>query len=144
MFKLYSKGCEYTIRALMFISSLKEDERFSPKDVCKKANIPESYTRKIFQALVQEGLFDAVTGPGGGYKLTEDPRNITILRIIKAVDGEETFDRCIMGLSECNDSMPCPIHKTWKKLKHGLSKELSRKTLRALMDVKERRSKRRK
>ena len=138
MFRLYSKGCEYTIRALTFISLNSPNERFSPKDICQKAKIPESYTRKIFQSLVREGLFNAVTGPGGGYKLTKKPKDISILSIIKAIDGENTFNRCVMGLDDCDDKAPCPIHHSWKKIKHHLQEELKNKNLEQLIDIKER------
>lgn len=133
MFRLYSKGCEYAIRALVYASSQKANQRFSPKDVCKKANIPESYTRKIFQNLVKEGLFDAASGPGGGYRLTKHPKDISVLSIIEAIDGDNTFDQCVMGLTNCDEASPCPLHKRWKTMKQILKEGLKKETLEELM-----------
>lgn len=135
MFKLYSKGCEYTIRALMHVVTEGGVERFQAKDVCEKAGIPESFTRKVFQALVQGSFLEAARGPGGGYVLTKHPRDISLLEIIKAVDGEGTFDHCIMGLPQCEREHPCPLHEVWAGAKQQLLEQIEAKTLQDLLDM---------
>ena len=90
-------------------SSCKSDEKISPNIVCKKAKIPKPYTQKIFQLLTQRGILNSSTGPKGGYSLVKDPKKISLLEIVYAIDGEETFDKCLMGLSVCDDKNPCPI-----------------------------------
>lgn len=134
MFRLYSKGCEYAVRALAQLAPV-HGGRFQAKTICEKAGIPESFTRKVFQALVQTNFFDAVRGPGGGYALTKDPSEISLLEIIHAVDGVETFDGCIMGLDECNSAEPCPLHSVWAEAKSDLLAQLGSKTLQDLLDT---------
>lgn len=133
MFRLYSKGCEYAIRALVHMAPTEDNKRFQAKDICKKAGIPESFTRKIFQDLVAGGFLDAVPGPGGGYKITKHPEDITLLEVIEAVDGETTFGGCIMGLSECNAQAPCPLHHAWAEAKKGLLERLEAQSLQDLV-----------
>ena len=134
MFRLYSKGCEYTIRALSHISTNKAYKYFVAKEVCLNAGIPESFTRKILQRRVQSGFLKAVTGPGRGYTLAWPPKKISMLSIIKAVDGAHTFERCIMGLPRCEDRRPCPLHKIWKGSRANLLSVLERKTLQDMID----------
>lgn len=129
MFRLYSKGCEYAIRALVHMAPEDGVARFQAKNVCEKAAIPESFTRKIFQSLVNGGFLHAVRGPGGGYALTAAPENITLLEVIIAVDGADTFDGCILGLEVCDATQPCPLHQTWDDEKKVLLKTLQSKTL---------------
>ena len=140
LFRLYSKGCEYAIRALVHMAPTEDSKRFQAKDICKKAGIPESFTRKIFQDLVAAGFLDAVPGPGGGYKITKHPEDITLLEVIEAVDGENTFDGCIMGLSECNAKAPCPLHHAWAQAKEGLLERLEAQSLEDLVVTTRRRS----
>lgn len=129
MFRLYSKGCEYAVRALVHVPPAAEQERFRAKDVCQKAGIPEAYTRKIFQALSNGGFLEAARGPGGGYKLTDDPKNISLLSIIFAIDGPTTFGNCIMGLPKCDEQKPCPLHYQWATAKAELMARLESQTL---------------
>ncbi|MCA9393978.1 MAG: Rrf2 family transcriptional regulator [Candidatus Omnitrophica bacterium] len=135
MFRLYSKGCEYALRALTGIPLDRVEDKISAIDLCAAAGIPEPFTRKALQVLSQTGFLKAVPGPGGGYRLTRHPKEITLLEIVLAVDGKDTFDGCLMGLAQCNDRKPCPVHETWKGVKGQLLKKLERKTLYELMKV---------
>lgn len=135
MFKIYSKGCEYALRALTQINIDKSNDVFLIKNLCKKAKVPESSTRKIFQSLVKAGFLSAVSGPGGGYRLMKDPKDISLLSIIQVVDGGSIFDKCIMGLSQCDNVNPCPLHHTWQRVKKGMTKGMEVKTLLELMQA---------
>lgn len=135
MFRLYSKGCEYAIRALTHVGPTNGTKRFQAKAICEKAGIPEPFTRKVFQSLVSAGFLEASRGPGGGYQLTKDPRRITILEIIRAVDGEEVFDGCIMGLPVCNELKPCPLHDIWLVAKNELLGQMNATSLQDLIEV---------
>jgi Rrf2 family protein len=135
MFRLYSKGCEYALRALLQFAPAAGNERFQAESICRKADIPESFTRKVFQSLVQGGFLTAFRGPGGGYTLTEDPSRITLLRIIQAVDGVDTFDSCVLGLPQCGSEKACPLHEVWYSAKQRLIAQLRETTLQDLLDV---------
>lgn len=134
MFSLYSKGCEYAIRALAEMVCANREERFRAEDICLKAGIPEAYARKTFQALVASGFLGAVSGPGGGYSLARDPDKTTVLDVILAVDGKGNFDGCVLGLSSCGDRNPCSLHEVWAKMKSVMTASLAGKTLRSLAD----------
>jgi Rrf2 family protein len=124
MFRLYSKGCEYAIRAVLCVVQSNGSQRFLAKDICEQAKIPESFTRKVLQSLVQGGYFEAIRGPKGGYELIKSPDEISVLEFIRAVDGEDTFGGCILGLSKCRDDNPCPLHEAWASIRGRLLGQL--------------------
>lgn len=132
MFSLYSKGCEYAIQALVEMASQKTGTKFLARDICRKADIPEAYARKTFQALVQCRFLTAVPGPGGGYSLTRDPAKTTVMDVIEAVDGAEGFSRCILGFDVCGNHNPCSLHTMWVELK---SKMLGMLASESLLDL---------
>jgi len=141
MFKIYSKGCEYAIRILTRILKDNFEQKFLAVDICRKAKVPIHSARKILQLLVEYEYLDAVSGPGGGYKLKKNPDAITLLNIIKAIDGENVFEHCVMGLPQCGSRNPCPVHNLWLKVKVEMIKEMNNKTLSQLMkDVKEKKT----
>ena len=131
MFQLYSKGCEYTIKAL--IQMRDPDQNYGARDICRHARVPESFSRKIFQSLVRGKFLRSVSGPGGGYKLRKRPDEISILDIVWAVDGPRAFDQCIMGFSRCGGKNACPLHQSWLKAKAPLIHELQKKKLQDLI-----------
>ena len=130
MFQLYSKGCEYTLRALVEAEKYAKGKSFSAKAICRKARIPESFTRKIFQSLVRAGVLKAAVGRGGGYWLSRDPAQMDILSVVQAVDGHDTFEHCIMGKGLCGKDRICPLHDLWFEGKSQLLALLRSKTLR--------------
>lgn len=127
MFQLYSKGCEYAIKALIQMQD--PNQNYDAEGICKRARIPESFSRKIFQALVRGKFLRAVPGPGGGYQSRKHAKKITVLDIVRAVDGPKAFNSCIMGLSICGKESPCPLHESWAKAKFHLIEELEGKKL---------------
>ena len=133
MFKFYSKGCEYVLWALVYAPEDQEQGNFSAGDICRKAKVSEASTRKSLQALVRVGILEAVSGPQGGYRLAKSSRDIPLLDIIKAVDGENFSNHCVMGFLRCNEKHPCPLHDTWKILKGHMIEKMNSATLHQLM-----------
>jgi Rrf2 family iron-sulfur cluster assembly transcriptional regulator len=129
MIKLYSKGCQYAMSVLAYVTEHHEEERFSLKEVCEEVDLPEFFTRKIFQDLVQARLIRAHRGPGGGYSLARPAGQISLLELIYAIEGEDAFDHCIMGLAECGSEKPCPLHEVWAASRIHILERLRDQTL---------------
>ncbi len=123
--RLYSKGCEYLIRALTRMSERERIEGFSVRVVCRRAHIPESFMRKVLQNLAHKGLLVARRGPGGGYRFRFDPSPMPLLALITAVDGGDVFDQCVIREVDCDEDRPCAMHAIWTKAKKNLLDELT-------------------
>lgn len=141
MLKIYSKGCEHVLSALSFIPVEKYAANFLAQDLCEKAQVSETSTRKSLQILVREGILNAIPGPGGGYKFAIHPDDISLFRIIQSIDGPDAFDQCVMGLPECGSKSPCPLHETWQHVKEELLKEMTQQSLGEIMRIAQRRKK---
>ena len=61
---------------------------------------------------------------GGGLALTRPASEISLLDVIHAIDGHTLWRRCLLGLPECTDAAPCPVHSTWKAARTALEKHL--------------------
>lgn len=133
MLHLYSKGCEYAIQALTTISRKECRDGFSIRSVCEKAEIPEFFTRKVFQALVKNRVLTAKRGPGGGYRFNKNPEKVSILSIIHAIDGKQVFDRCVIKNVRCEDEEHCSLHPMWMRTRADLIKQLEKRTVAELI-----------
>ncbi len=136
MIKIYSKSCEHVFRMVSRLSQATCDEVFLAKDICRKSRVPEHSARKGLQLLVQRGILKAVTGPGGGYKFKIHPREVPLLRVVETLDGDEAYQKCVMGLHRCSSKSPCAMHVAWMDLRERLFKELRNKALFDLMKKK--------
>lgn len=121
---MFSKTCEYAIRALIFIAQRsKRGERVGIKEVAESIGSPEHFIAKILQELVKKQLVTSYKGPNGGFFL-EPNSSITLADVVLAMDGEKLFSGCGLGLENCSESCPCPIHYQFKKIRTDFSEML--------------------
>lgn len=130
---MFSKACEYAIRATLYISIKSIDgSRLGIKEIAKEIDSPEPFTAKILQTLSREGIISSIKGPNGGFYLEPNAKPIPLNVIVKAFDGEDVLHTCTLGLRECSDKLPCPIHHEVKKYKDQVRKTMKEKTVQDL------------
>lgn len=128
---MFSKACEYGIRATLYISTQSlNGERVSLKDIAREIASPEAFTAKILQQLARDGVVDSVKGPNGGFEIPKERIDeTTLIDIVMSIDGDSVFNGCGLGLPECNASMPCPMHDKFAKIRDDLKKMLADTTI---------------
>ena len=114
---IYSRSAEYAIRGCVHMAALAPGEYAMVKNIAAEAGIPAHFLAKILQELARDGFLKSSKGPGGGFRLSQPAQEISMLRIVEAVDSVGRYDRCIGGSPECNDRAPCGMHDSWKALR---------------------------
>lgn len=119
---MFSKACEYGIRATLYVALKSLDnERVSLKDIAKKIDSPEAFTAKILQQLARNNIIDSVKGPSGGFQIEKDKiDSIKLIKIVSTIDGDAIFNGCGLGLKQCDEQFPCPVHNKFKKIRNDL------------------------
>lgn len=118
---MFSKTCEYAIRAVIFIAQKSQDgDRVSIKAIAKGIDSPEHFIAKILQDLSRRGLVQSIKGPNGGFYLDEASRKNSLSDIVKVVDGNQIFVGCALGLKNCSESEPCPLHHEFKTIRNEI------------------------
>jgi len=56
--------------------------------------VSKTYLAKHLQALARADLVRPAEGRDGGYLLTREPRKITVLEVVQAVEGDDPAFRC--------------------------------------------------
>lgn len=110
---------------MIFIAQkTKQDSRVGIKDIAKGINSPEHFIAKILQDLTRKGLLQSAKGPSGGFYLDKTSMKQSLADVVKAVDGDKIFYGCGLGLKQCSEIKPCPIHFQFKKVRQELSNML--------------------
>ena len=118
---MFSKTCEYAIRAMIFIARRsKQGEKAGIKEISKEIDSPEPFIAKILQDLGRKGLVLSTKGPNGGFFLDEKLLEGSLASIVKSVDGEKIFYGCGLGLKRCSEAQPCPIHYQFKVIREEM------------------------
>jgi Rrf2 family protein len=75
------------------------------------------------------GLVEATRGRTAGIRLARPASRVSLLAVVRAIDGAGLWGRCILGLEECSDAMPCPAHPAWKQARSLLEEHLDGQSL---------------
>lgn len=128
--RVISKAGEYGLRALLYMVSKRADQEFvSIREMSDELNISFHFLTKILQTLTQKGLLRSYRGPNGGVAFLVAPENILLADLIRALEGDDFFEKCLLGLPGCGAAKPCPMHDFWKETKGRLQAEFEQTTL---------------
>ena len=123
---MFSKACEYGIKATIYIAEKSKDGyRVSLKDIAHETNSPVAFTAKILQILAKNNIVNSLKGPTGGFEIDLNRMaQVTLDQIVAAIDGDKIYKGCGLGLSECSDTKPCPVHEKFAKVREELKSML--------------------
>lgn len=131
---MFSKSCEYGIRASIYIAEQSLlDKKVSLKEVAKAINSPEAYTSKILQQLALNKIINTDKGPTGGFSMDKTTiEEVKLSAVVFAIDGDNVYHGCALGLSSCSENMPCPVHAQFKSIRDDLKAMLETTTMKSL------------
>jgi len=69
-------------------------------------------------------LVQSAKGPTGGFFLDDKNLNQPLSGIVKEMDGDKIFTGCALGLKECSEMHPCPVHNEFKHIRNELKNML--------------------
>lgn len=130
---MLSLSCKYAIRAVVYIHSRAAAKvRMGIKEIASEIEANEHSTAKILQILAREGIIHSAKGPSGGFYMQESDEPIYLIDVVRVIDGDHFFYECGLGLKECSELKPCPIHNSYKMAREKLYKEFCSITIQKL------------
>jgi Rrf2 family nitric oxide-sensitive transcriptional repressor len=135
---LYSKSCEYSIRALTYLSANAQKKKYTlVKEISEKTNIPYAYLYKIFHDLTNNTKWIASKkGRNGGFTMAVESHKIKLMDIIKLCDGVQTVNKCILGGGkECLKDLKCNMHADCSNILDEITAFFEKMTLNDIAEI---------
>ena len=131
---MLSNSCRYGIRAILYLASKNaRNSKIGIKQISEDLKLPTPYLAKILQNLVRHRILSSTKGPNGGFSLLRKPESVTLLDIVRIIDGEEVLTNCLIHNGSCNSvkrSMkPCPVHDDYTKIRTDIINMFKGKTI---------------
>jgi Rrf2 family transcriptional regulator, iron-sulfur cluster assembly transcription factor len=135
---MLSSSCKYGVRAVLLIASKPATEgKIGLKTIASELKIPQPFLAKILQILSKSKILNSAKGPHGGFSLMRPATEITLMDIVRAIDGDEFFDSCLLTGEKCNYYEPsrgvCLLHNDLRKEKVRLTRFFSSKSIDSLV-----------
>ncbi len=130
---MFTKSCEYGIRASLLLAASTDDEPYTPiKEISEVLDISYHFLTKTLQKLTENGIMKSYRGPRGGVTLARPADEISVKDIILAIDGPDLFEQCVLGLPGCGCAKPCPMHEQWSTTRNAMEHQFATNSLEQL------------
>lgn len=120
---MLSVTCKNAIKAVIYLCSrFDSNQNCGVKEIATYIGASEHSVGKLLQTLVKKNVIQSLKGPTGGFYISQEQKSQPIINIVDAIDGNQVFKECGLGLSRCSSSHPCPIHDDYKLARDGMEK----------------------
>ena len=137
MIRISTRG-RYALRAMVDLAQSAGDGPVARQDLAERQDISADYVAQLFRGLQSAGLVEGVKGPGGGYRLAQDPAAITAGAVVRAVEGPIAVVHCVLaGPGEdpaCGRMEHCTTHHLWVRLSDTIAEFLDSVTVQDLCE----------
>ena len=95
-------------------------KRVATSTVAREMKIPPSFLAKIISQLSIAGLLHTSRGARGGVSLAREPKDISVLDVVEAIDGPILLNECVGTNKPCTFEDDCLVHPIWQEVQESL------------------------
>lgn len=136
MLKL-TKKADYGLIAVRHLAANADLGACSAKDLAEMYGLPQEALAKLLQKLTKAGLLQSQQGTNGGYTLARDPRSISALDVIKALEGPLFMTSCTTAKGSCEQTSRCTVREPLRKVSKSIEDVLGRLTIAEMTESEE-------
>lgn len=137
-----TKKADYSLIALKHFAARRREagpaaaptQALSAKEVSDSCGIPLPVLSKLLQKLGKSGFLVAEYGTNGGYRLACDPKLISTLEVIRAIDGPIVLANCFTAGTHCGHSGRCTVKRPLKRIHEGIMRLLESVSIENMLD----------
>ncbi len=117
-----TRRTDLALRAIRFLETARR--RVKRTELGEAVGTSPDFLAQVMGPLVRSGWVNSGPGRGGGYRLEVDPRSISVLDLIDAVEGVPDEDRCVLRGGPCDPQARCALHEAWTGARAAFLDEL--------------------
>lgn len=125
------KTADYALRVVVCLARERSSSARA-SELAQETQVPRRYLNKVLRDLVTADLIGSRPGPGGGYLLTRDAAEVTILDVVNAVGSLERIRHCPLGLPA--HTRLCPLHRELDNVYAATKQAFSRVSIDQLLE----------
>lgn len=119
---MLSKKCQYALHALIYLAQHHEGPSVTIGEIAIEKKIPKKFLEAILLDLKNAGILSSKKGKSGGYFLLKRPDQISIIDVIRHVDGAVAMLPCVSlnfydSCGMCEDEKTCKINNLFGQVR---------------------------
>ena len=129
-----SKSAGYAIHGLGYLVTRGTTDPVQISEISNNQDVSKTYLANIFQQLSTARIVVGHRGVTGGYLLAHEPKDITLVNIIEAVDGPVIRRHCCLGMFGCAIKSRCYVLNVFNEANERFVEVLQNVTLQDVVD----------
>lgn len=112
---------EYGVLAAIDLACAYGHGPVSAREIAERRHIPARFLEQLFVSLRRAGVVNAVRGAKGGFVLSRDPSEVTVLDVVEALEGPLSASVCDTERGEiCGQAGACAAAPVWARATEAL------------------------
>jgi Rrf2 family iron-sulfur cluster assembly transcriptional regulator len=128
----FSTKTRYGLRAMVELAQWNSDTPLMVRKIAEDQEVSKKYLDSIFSGLKLAGLVRATRGAAGGFTLARPATEITLLDIVRALEGDLFPVDCCLNPDTCHRAERCASREVWQRVGETLEGTLAEVTLAGL------------
>ena len=136
---MISKKTKYALKALIYLAKKYDQGPILIADLARDERIPKKFLELILLNLKNNGILQSKKGKGGGYYLGKTPKDISMGKVIRMLEGPLAPVPCVSETAyakcdECGDERTCGIRLMMKDVRDAMARILDGTTLADILE----------
>ncbi len=128
----FKASTDYGMRAVLYLAA--RGTTCSSRDIAEDMSIPRDYLIQLAQLLRNANIIEARPGKHGGYRLAQDPNEISVLDVINALDEDSKMATRERRSARKGGQMVQEIKQTYDLIEESMDAFLSSLTVASLLE----------
>ncbi len=126
---MISKKTKYGLKAMIYLAKVYDQGPILIADLAREERIPKKFLELILLTLKNNGVLQSRKGKGGGYYLGKPPKEISLGKLVRILDGPLAPVPCVSETAyakcdECVDEKTCGIRLVMKDVRDAIAEIL--------------------
>lgn len=120
---------DYAVRAMLALAQASGNGLLSARVIAERMGVPVRFMPHVLRDLARAGLVTGQTGRTGGYQLACGADEVSLLRILDAVETDHGTPRCVLRGGPCSVDGRCAVHAVFSGAASALRDRLAAASL---------------
>lgn len=114
---------------VLTVLAARPGEVLSAAELAEQSGLEQPTVSKLLKPLAQAGLVEGLRGVRGGYRLSRDAGQISLIEIVEAMEGPLAMTECSQPASQCGIAHQCGVRANWRLINDVVADALRGVTL---------------
>jgi len=122
--------------ALLIVSEMAKNPQLilSASFLADTLHLSSPTVSKILKILAEGHIVNSVRGPEGGYRLSRTAEEISVVDIIRAMEGDFAMTECCENISHCGLHSVCTLRSNWQTINQKIHSFLASLSIKDMLE----------